>query len=125
MIGMCLADACCSTGSQPSEFRGAMTRALAPWAMSCCTSLICLLNCDWPLVTRSPVIPCCFASALIDCVSAMRKGLASFSDWEKPTTEVLGSSFVPPNLPIVQDGALPDGVCTTCWGCWPDCAPAD
>ena len=47
-------------------------------------------------------MPIFAASSLIDCVSAMRNGLASFSDWEKPTLAVLRSTLVPPNCSRVQ-----------------------
>lgn len=125
MMGIFLAVACWSTGSQPSELSGAMTSALAPWAMSCWTSLICLPNCDWALVLRSLDTPIFLASALIEPVSAMRKGLASFSDWEKPITALLGSNFSPPNLPSVQVGPAAAEDWTTC--CWPSASwpPAD
>ena len=57
-------------------------------------SLICLLSCDCALVVSSfAAMPSLAASSLIDWVSAMRNGLASFSDWEKPTTAELRSTF--------------------------------
>jgi len=38
-------------------------------------------------------MPSLAASSRIDCVSAMRNGLPSFSDWENPTTAVFRSTF--------------------------------
>ncbi len=70
------------------------------------TSLICLENCDWALAVSS-LTPRFFASSLMDCVSAIRNGLASFSDWEKPTVAFLRSSFLPPYASTVQ--VLPSG----------------
>ncbi|SQA26200.1 Uncharacterised protein [Streptomyces griseus] len=59
-------------------------------------SLICLDSWDWALVVRSFLTPIFAASSLMDWVSAIRNGLASFSDWEKPTTASLRSSFGAP-----------------------------
>ncbi len=72
-----------------------MTSRSAPLAMRSCTSLICLENCDWAFDVRS-LTPRFWASALMDAVSAIRKGLASFSDWEKPTVADFRSTFAPP-----------------------------
>jgi hypothetical protein len=59
--------------------------------MSCCTSLICLLNCDWPLVVFRFAMPAFLASSLIDLVSAMRKGvrlLLGLGEPDHPALEV-------------------------------------
>lgn len=56
-------------------------------------SLICRLRSLWALVTSSLSVgmPSFAAWSRMDCVSAIRKGLASFSDCEKPITAVFGS----------------------------------
>ena len=64
-------------------------------------SVICLDSWDWALVVSS-VMPSFSASSLIDWVSAMRNGLASFSDWEKPTVLPLRSSSLAPYFFAVQ-----------------------
>src|SRR5689334_1723242 len=58
-------------------------------------------------------MPSLAASSLMDCVSAIRNGLASFSDWEKPTLAVLRSIFVPPYWSMVQVAAPGAADCTT------------
>ena len=83
--GTFFAAAAFSAGSRPSEFSGAMMRNCAPWESMSWMSLICLDSCDCALVVSSFLTPILAASSLIDCVSAIRNGLASFSDWEKPT----------------------------------------
>lgn len=68
-----------------------MMRNWAPCESMSWMSLICLDSCDCALVVRSFLTPTFLASSLIDWVSAIRNGLASFSDWEKPTTAFLRS----------------------------------
>lgn len=59
-------------------------------------SLICLGSWDWASVVSSFLTPSLAASSLIDLVSAIRNGLSSFSDCEKPTTAFFRSSFWAP-----------------------------
>ena len=68
---------------------------MAPWAIIDWMSEISLFRSDWALVVIS-LIPRLDASSLIDWVSAIRNGLASFSDWAKPTVTLLRSSFSTP-----------------------------
>ena len=65
-----------------------MISAWAPWSIIPLMSEISLLRSDSALVVRS-LMPSFAASSLIDCVSAIRNGFASFSDWAKPTVAVL------------------------------------
>lgn len=119
ITGTCLAAAACSAGSRPSEFSGATMSSCAPWASMSWMSLICLGSWDCALVVSSFLTPSLAASSLMDCVSAMRKGLASFSDCEKPTTAFFRSIFVAPYVLRVQPvPGSADGVCTT-WAPWP------
>src|SRR6188508_24903 len=67
-------------------------------------SEISLFRSDWALVTRRFVMPSLAASSLIDWVSAMRNGFASFSDWEKPTTAPFRSTWGYPVLLRAQPG---------------------
>ncbi len=113
MIGMCLAVALANTESQPSEFSGAMTSSCTPESIICSTSLICLLNCELALVAVRLVMPSLAASSLMDCVSAIRNGFASFSDWENPTFAVLRSILVPPYCCRLQVGPPGAADCTT------------
>lgn len=71
-------------------------RNWAPWESMSWMSLICLGSCDCALVVSSFFTPILAASSLMDWVSAIRNGLASFSDWEKPTTAFFRSSFGAP-----------------------------
>src|ERR1700759_182467 len=113
MIGMCLADALAKTESQPSEFSGAMISTCTPESIICSTSLICLLNWELALVAVRLVMPSLAASSLMDCVSVMRNGLASFSDWEKPTFAVFRSILLPPYWSIEQVGPAAEADATT------------
>src|SRR4051812_14115367 len=113
MIGMCLAEALANTESQPLEFSGAMISTWTPESIICSTSLICLLNSELALVAVRLVTPSLAASSLMDCVSVMRNGLASFSDWEKPTLAVLRSILVPPYWSIEQVGPAAEADATT------------
>src|SRR4051812_16108420 len=103
-IGIFLAEAFWKTESQPSELSGAITRSWTPWSIRVLTSVICLSNFESALVVfRLPAgMPSLAASSLMDCVSAIRNGLASFSDCEKPIVAVFRSIFVPPNCVSVQ-----------------------
>ena len=74
-----------------------MISALAPWAIMPWMSAISLLRSDWALVVIR-LMPRFAASSLIDSVSVIRNGLASFSDWAKPTVIVFRSSFGTPPL---------------------------
>ncbi|CAM5400771.1 hypothetical protein SCYAM73S_00545 [Streptomyces cyaneofuscatus] len=94
--GTFLAAAAFNAGSRPSELSGATMRNWAPCDSMSWMSLICLDSWDWALVVRSFLTPIFFASSLMDWVSAIRNGLASFSDWEKPTTAFFRSSFGAP-----------------------------
>ena len=49
-------------------------------------------------------MPSLAASSWMDWVSAMRNGLASFSDWEKPTIAFFRSIF---GVPLLQRAAGP------------------
>jgi hypothetical protein len=60
-------------------------------------SAISLLRSDCALVVIR-LMPLFAASALIDSVSVIRKGLASFSDWAKPTVMLPRSCFGTPPL---------------------------
>lgn len=73
-----------------------MMRNWAPCDSMSWMSLICLDSCDCAFVVSSFLTPILAASSLMDWVSAIRKGLASFSDWEKPTTASLRSSLGAP-----------------------------
>ena len=97
MIGTLASCAAFSAGSRPSEFSGEMISALAPCAIMPWMSAISLLRSDWALVVMS-LMPRLAASSLMDCVSVIRNGLASFSDWAKPTVIVLRSSLGTPPL---------------------------
>src|SRR6185503_20929784 len=79
-------------------------------------SEISLLRSDSALVVSS-LIPSFAASSLIDWVSAIRNGLASFSDCAKPIVAVLRSSFGTPSpLYLSNVQASPAAaVWTTCW----------
>src|SRR3954468_14949470 len=114
-IGTFFAFALAKTDSQPSELSGATTRSWTPESIICSTSLICLANCDVAFVVVRLVMPSVAASSLMDFVSAMRNGLASFSDWEKPTLAVLRSTFWYPIWSREQVGPLGAPDCTTCW----------
>src|SRR4051794_20469927 len=122
MIGTFLAVAFAKTESQPSEFSGATTSSCTPESSICSTSLICLLNCEFAFVVVRFAMPSLAASSLMDFVSAMRNGLASFSDWEKPTFAVLRSILVPPYWPRVQV-APPGAADATTWAPAPGAAP--
>ena len=58
-------------------------RALAPWSTIDLMSEISLLRSEFALVVMR-LMPRAAASSLMDWVSAIRNGLASFSDWAKP-----------------------------------------
>src|SRR5689334_22403970 len=120
--GTCFAAAACRAGSRPSELSGATMRNWAPWLSMSWTSLICLDSCDWAFVVSSFLTPSLAASSLIDWVSAIRNGLASFSDWEKPTTASFRSSLVAPYCCSVQLGPVGDELCTTWAPPLPDAA---
>src|SRR5689334_15124402 len=111
--GTFLAAAACRAGSRPSELSGATIRNWAPWLSMSWMSLICLDSCDWALVVSSFLTPSLAASSLIDWVSAMRNGLASFSDWEKPTMAFFRSSLGAPYWSTVHVGPLGELLCTT------------
>src|SRR5689334_1350638 len=85
-------------------------------------SLICLDNCDWASVVSSFLTPILAASSLIDWVSAIRNGLASFSDCEKPTTAFFRSSLGAPYWSTVQLGPVGEVLCTTWAPPLPDAA---
>ena len=113
MIGTLAVLAASRAGSRPSELSGEMISALAPWAIIDWMSEISLFRSDWALVVIS-LIPRLDASSLIDWVSAIRNGLASFSDWAKPTVAFLRSSFSTP--PAYLSKVQPDPLCS--WTCW-------
>src|SRR4051812_10080262 len=104
--GTFLAFAASSAGWRPSEFSGATTSSCAPRSNMDLMSLICLFRSLCALVTSSlsSAIPSFAASSLMDWVSAVRNGLASFSDWEKPMTADFTSTFGYPVLSSVQPG---------------------
>src|SRR5215217_474237 len=84
--------------------------ASTSWAIMSLMSEICLDACELALVYMSFLMPLFFASSLMDCVSAMRNGLTSFSDCENPTTASLS----------VRSGGLtlqtsPLACATSCW----------
>jgi hypothetical protein len=58
-------------------------------------SEICFDSVDCAFVVMSFLTPTLAASSLMDWVSAIRKGLSSFSDCEKPTTASLRSIASP------------------------------
>ncbi len=97
MIGTLASWAALSAGSRPSELSGEMIRAWAPWAIMLWMSAISLLRSDWAFVVIS-LMPRLAASSLIDSVSVIRNGLASFSDCANPTVMVFRSSFGTPPL---------------------------
>ena len=74
-----------------------MMSALAPWSIMPWMSAISLLRSDCALVVIS-LMPRFAASSLIDSVSVIRNGFASFSDCAKPTVTVFRSSFGTPPL---------------------------
>src|SRR4051794_12757353 len=78
-------------------------------------SAISLLRSDCALVVIS-LIPRLAASSLMDCVSVIRNGFASFSDWANPTVTFLRSSLGTPPLYLsyVQPPA-PAVFWTCCW----------
>ena len=111
--GMFLARAAASAGSRPSELSGATINACAPLLIMSWMSEICLLSWEFAFVVSSSLTPTLAASSLIDWVSAIRNGLASFSDWENPTTAFFRSIFSPPYCSSVQVGPLVSS-CATC-----------
>src|SRR5829696_7579733 len=115
MIGILAVLAASSAGSRPSELSGEMIRALAPWATIDWMSEISLFRSDWALVVIS-LTPRLDASSLIDWVSAIRNGLASFSDWANPMVAVFRSSLgTPAELYLSNVHASPAAaVWTTC-----------
>ena len=98
MIGTFFSWAYSRAGSRPSELSGEMISAWAPWSIIPLMSEISLFRSDSALVVIS-LIPSLAASSLIDWVSAIRNGLASFSDWANPMVAVFRSSFGTP-LPL-------------------------
>jgi hypothetical protein len=58
-------------------------------------SEICFERVDWAFVLMNFLTPIFAASSVIDCVSAIRNGLSSFSDWEKPTIAFFRSIVAP------------------------------
>ena len=95
-----------------------MISAWAPWSIMPWMSLISLLRSRLGVGREQLVTPSFAASSLIDWVSAIRNGLASFSDWEKPTVAVFRSSFgTPPPLYLSNVQASPGAAV------WTTCAP--
>ena len=92
MIGTPFSLAASSAGSRPSDFSGEMIRASTPWESIDWMSEISLLRSPCALVTIRFVMPRFAASSRIDCVSAVRNGLASFSDCAKPIFALFRSS---------------------------------
>ena len=116
MIGTFFCCAYSRAGSRPSELSGEMISAWAPWSIIPLMSEISLLRSDSAFVVIS-LTPSLAASSLIDWVSAIRNGLASFSDWANPMVAVFRSSFGTP-LPLYLSNvhASPAAaVWTTCW----------
>src|SRR4051794_38398179 len=108
---MFLARAAASAGSRPSEVSGATTSTWAPWLIMSWMSEICLDSWEFAFVVSSCFRPAFAASSLIDWVSAIRNGFASFSDWENPTTAFFRSIWLPPYWDNVQVEPLPAGAC--------------
>src|SRR3954471_8472280 len=91
-----------------------MIRTFAPWSIMPLMSEISLLRSDSAFVVSS-LMPSFVASSLIDWVSAIRNGFASFSDCAKPTVVVLRSSLGTPPLYAPNLHASPGtAVWTTC-----------
>ena len=110
MIGTFLDCAYSSAGSRPSELSGEMISAWAPWSTIPLMSEISLFRSDSAFVVIS-LIPSFAASSLIDWVSAIRNGFASFSDWANPIVAVFRSSFGTPAAVVLVEGARRTGVC--------------
>src|SRR5688500_7673563 len=121
MIGTLASCAALSAGSRPSELSGEMIRAFAPWAIMLWMSAISLLRSDCALVVIR-LMPRFAASALIDSVSVIRKGLASFSDWAKPTVMVPRSSFGTP--PLYFSAVQVSPALAVAWTCCAAALPA-
>ena len=116
MIGTFFCWAYSRAGSRPSELSGEMISAWAPWSIIPLMSEISLFRSDSAFVVIS-LIPSLAASSLIDWVSAIRNGLASFSDWANPIVAVFRSSFGTP-LPLYLSNVHVSpaaAVWTTCW----------
>src|SRR4051794_10184982 len=91
-----------------------MIRTFAPWSIMPLMSEISLFRSDSAFVVSS-LMPSFAASSLIDCVSAIRNGFASFSDCANPTVVVLRSSLGTPPLYAPNLHASPGtAVWTTC-----------
>ena len=127
MTGTLASCAAFSAGSSPSELSGEMINALAPCAIIPWMSAISLLRSDCALVVMS-LMPRLAASSLMDCVSVIRNGFASFSDWAKPTVIAVRSSFGTPPLYLswvqvrlaspARTAALTHRPCPGCWRAW-------